>query len=211
IFISGIDLNGGGSESVTVGEDGRINLVNVGDSRLDYKRVFDSHGLVSYTAVKWWNQRKLGGVVSQLKGDWVHRSTSGIVHSIDINPSRKHVCLAVGSSGIVFAWDLTTSNPPFSQNVSNTSSKRVLPVMMCSEDGILASSEQGGNQVEVLAETCPINSFYINQILGIRLKWWDQRKLGGVVSQLKGDWAHGSTYGIAHSINIHPSRKHVCC
>ncbi|KAI3909549.1 hypothetical protein MKW98_013966 [Papaver atlanticum] len=59
--------------------------------RLDYKRVFDSHGLVSYTAVQWWDQRKLGGVVSQLKSDRDHGSASGIVLAIDIHPSRKHV------------------------------------------------------------------------------------------------------------------------
>ncbi|KAI3925665.1 hypothetical protein MKW92_017047, partial [Papaver armeniacum] len=140
IFISEIDLNGGGSECVTVGEDGRINLVNVGESRLDYKSVFDNHGLVSYTAVKWWNQRKFG-VVSQLKGDWAHGSASGIVLAIDIHPSRKHV------------WEVQYDSYVQSRNASNTSSTQVLPVMMCSEDGILASSiEQGGNQVEVLQQ-----------------------------------------------------------
>ncbi|KAI3893196.1 hypothetical protein MKX03_007028 [Papaver bracteatum] len=207
--ISGIDLNGGGSECVTVGEDGRVNLVNVGESSLGYKRVFDSHGLVSYAAVKWaspyefatgglgfslqwWDQRKPGGAISQLKGDWAHRSKSGTVHSIDIHPSRKHVCVAGGSSGTIFAWDLRWQQQPIllsgvdaqvggvnspsesevwevqydsymqSQNVSNTSSTRVLPVMMCSEDGILASIEQGGKQVEVLGETSSINSFDID-------------------------------------------------
>ncbi|MCL7037705.1 hypothetical protein MKW94_003123 [Papaver nudicaule] len=207
-LINGIDLNGG-SECVTVGEDGRVNLVNVGESRLDYKRVFDGHGLVSYAAVKWaspyefatgglgfglqwWDQRKPGGAVSQLKGDWVHGSTSGIVHSIDIHPSRKHVCVAGGSSGTIFAWDLRWQQQPIflsgvgapdegmnslseseiwevqydsymhSQNVSNSSSTRVLPVMMCSEDGFLASIEQGGKQIEVLGETCSINSFDID-------------------------------------------------
>ncbi|KAI3948016.1 hypothetical protein MKW92_047334 [Papaver armeniacum] len=195
--ISGIDLNGGGSECVTVGEDGRVNLVNVGESTLGYKRVFDSHGLVSYAAVKWaspyefatgglgfslqwWDQRKPGGAVSQLKGDWARKCKSGIVHSIDIHPSRKHVCVAGGSSGTIFAWDLWWQQQPIllsglievwevqydsymqSQNVSNTSSTRVLPVMMCSEDGILASIEQGGKQVEVLGETSSINSFDID-------------------------------------------------
>lgn len=85
--ISGIDLQETGCECVSVGEDGRVNLVTVGDSRLSYRRVFDSQGLVSYTAVKWaspaefatgglgfslqwWDQRKPGGVVSQFKGNW---------------------------------------------------------------------------------------------------------------------------------------------
>ncbi|OVA10299.1 WD40 repeat [Macleaya cordata] len=207
--ISGIDLVSSGSECVTVGEDGRVNLVNVGDSRLNYKRVFDSQGLVSYTAAKWasptefatgglgfslqwWDQRKPGGAVSQFKGNWAHGSTSGIVHSIDIHPSRKHVCVAGGSSGTIFAWDLRWQQQPIflsgigtqegavhspsesevwevqydcymqSPNISNTSSARVLPVMMCSEDGVLASVEQGEELTEVLAEPCAINSFDID-------------------------------------------------
>lgn len=83
--ISCVDLKDGGGECLSVGEDGRINLMNVGDAL--YKRVFDSNGLVSYTAVKWaspvefatgglgfsvqwWDQRKPGVAACQLKGDW---------------------------------------------------------------------------------------------------------------------------------------------
>ena len=84
-----VDVNvmDGGVECVTVGEDGRVNLVTVGSSNLNYPRLFDSGGLVSYTAVKWasptefatggygfglqwWDQRKPGGPVSQFKGNW---------------------------------------------------------------------------------------------------------------------------------------------
>lgn len=85
--ISCLDLMDGGVQCVTVGEDGRINLVSIGDSRLNYQRVFDSSGLVSYTATKWgsptefatggygfslqwWDQRKPGGAVSHFKGSW---------------------------------------------------------------------------------------------------------------------------------------------
>lgn len=85
--ISCIDLQDGGVECVSVGEDGRVNLVSVSESRLSYRRVFDSNGLVSYTAAKWasptefatgglgfslqwWDQRKPGGAVSQFKGNW---------------------------------------------------------------------------------------------------------------------------------------------
>ncbi|KAL7193549.1 hypothetical protein ACSBR2_025204 [Camellia fascicularis] len=46
--------------------------------------------------------------------------------------------------------------------------------------------------------------------LGFSLQWWDQRKPGGPASQFKGNWAHGTTSGIVHSIDIHPSRKHTC-
>ena len=80
-------LQVGGCECVTVGEDGRLNLVTVGEARLDHRRIHDSRGLVSYTAARWaspaefatgglgfglqwWDQRKPGGLVSQLKGDW---------------------------------------------------------------------------------------------------------------------------------------------
>lgn len=110
--VSAVDLREGGIECVSVGEDGRVNLVSfVGDSsKLNYRRIFDSNGLVGYTAVKWaspsefatggygfgiqwWDQRTPGGPVLQFKGNWCQGKTSGIVHSIDIHPSRKHTCL----------------------------------------------------------------------------------------------------------------------
>ncbi|PIA31849.1 hypothetical protein AQUCO_04800030v1 [Aquilegia coerulea] len=207
--ISGIDLLSNGSECVTLGEDGRVNLVNLGDSRLNYRRVFDSQGLVSYTAAKWasptefvtgglgfslqwWDKRKPGGVVSQFKGGWASGNTSGIVHSVDIHQSRKHVCVAGGSLGTVFAWDLRWPQQPIflsgtgsnelaahspsasevwevqydcykqSSSISNTSSARVLPVLMCSEDGVLAVVEQGEEPIDVLVEPCAINSLDIN-------------------------------------------------
>ncbi|XP_059635956.1 nuclear pore complex protein NUP43 [Cornus florida] len=204
--ISCIDLQQSGSECVTVGEDGRVNLVSIGGSGLNYRRVSDSKGLVSYTAAKWasptefvtgglgfslqwWDQRKPGGPVSQFKGDW-SQGTTGIVHSIDIHPSRKHTCLAGGSSGTVFAWDIRWQQQPIilsgvaaggamanslaesevwevqythSANVGNISSSRILPVMICSEDGILAVVEQGEEPIELLAEPCAINSFDIDQ------------------------------------------------
>ena len=88
--ISSIDVMDGGVECVSVGEDGRVNLVNVvggSNTNLGYRRVFDSCGLVSYSEVKWaspvefvtggygfslhwWDQRKPGGPVSQFKGNW---------------------------------------------------------------------------------------------------------------------------------------------
>lgn len=208
--ISCIDLQESGVECVTVGEDGKVNLVTVGDSNLTYRRVFDSRGLVSYTAAKWgsptefatgglgfslhwWDQRKPGGAVLQFKDNWSRGATSGIVHSIDIHPSRKHTCLAGGSLGTVFAWDRrwpqqpavlskagtgeeATSHLPVesdvwevqydpyahTSNISSGPSSRVLPVMICSEDGFLAVVEQGEEPIELLAEPCAINSFDIN-------------------------------------------------
>lgn len=205
-----IDLMDGGVECVTVGDDGRINLVTVGDSNLNYRRLFDSGGLVSYTSVKWaspvefatggygfglhwWDQRKPGGPVSQFKGNWDKNLNSGIVHSIDIHPSRKHTCLAAGSLGTVLAWDLRMQQQPIIlsgtgagdgagntavQSISesevwevqydrciksNTSSTRILPAMICSEDGILGVIEQGEEPIELLAEPCAINSFDIDR------------------------------------------------
>ncbi|KAF5956413.1 hypothetical protein HYC85_003638 [Camellia sinensis] len=147
--ISCIDVQENGSQCVSVGEDGRVNLVSVGNSNLSHRPFFDSNGLVSYTAAKWaspmefatgglgfglqwWDQRKPGGPASQFKGNWAHGTTFGIVHSIDIHPSRKHACI-------------------------------VLPVMICSEDGILAVVEQGEEAIELLAEPCAINSFDIDR------------------------------------------------
>lgn len=85
--VSGVDLMDGGVECVSVGEDGKVNLVSVGGSGLTCRRVYDSSGLVSHTTVKWasptefatggygfslqwWDQRKPGGSVCQFKGDW---------------------------------------------------------------------------------------------------------------------------------------------
>lgn len=85
--VSCVDLVDGGVDCVSVGEDGRVNLVTFGEERLNTKRIFDSNGLVSYNAVKWaspsefatggygfglqwWDQRQPGGPVSHFKGDW---------------------------------------------------------------------------------------------------------------------------------------------
>ncbi|XP_011012245.1 PREDICTED: nuclear pore complex protein NUP43-like [Populus euphratica] len=204
--IGGVDLMEGGSECVSVGEDGRVNLVV---EKGGFRRVFDGNGLVSYSAVKWaspsefvtggcgfglqwWDLRQPGAAVAQFKGSWDHGTTSGIIHSIDIHPSRKHTCLAGGSSGTVFAWDLRrqqepiilssigssdTMTQPLSESEvwevqydhytkslnSNISSSRILPAMICSEDGILAVIEQGEEPTELLAEPCAINSFDIDR------------------------------------------------
>lgn len=209
--VSGIDLNENGSECVSVGEDGRVNLVGLAEKG-GFRRVFDSNGLVSYSAVKWaspvefvtggvgrfglhwWDLRKPGGPVALFKGSWKDGGiTSGIVHSIDIHPSRKHTCLAGGSSGTVFAWDIRSpkestllssvglhdeptnslvesdvwevqyDNYIYSSKISNLSSSRILPAMTCSEDGILAVIEHGRQPIEILAEPCAINSFDIDR------------------------------------------------
>ncbi|KAL2482875.1 Nuclear pore complex protein [Forsythia ovata] len=206
--VLGIDVSDNGSECVTV-ENGRVNLVNLAEKG-SVRRVFDSNGLVSYSTVKWaspvefvtgglgfglhwWDQRKPGGPVVQFKGNWTQGTTSGIVHSVDIQRSRKHTCLAGGSSGTVFAWDIRWQQQPIilsgawagggpanslsesevwevqydnyrhSSNTGNVSSSKILPAMICSEDGILAVIEQGEEPVELLAEPCAINSFDIDK------------------------------------------------
>ncbi|XP_073289604.1 nuclear pore complex protein NUP43 [Primulina huaijiensis] len=209
-FVSGIDLNENGSECVSVGEDGRVNLVGLAEKG-GFRRVFDSNGLVSYSAVKWaspvefvtggvgrfglhwWDQRKPGGPVALFKGNWTDGTTSGIVHSVDIHPSRKYTCLAGGSSGTLFAWDIRSpkestilssvglndapanslvesdiwevqyDNYTHSSKISNLSSSRILPAMTCSEDGILAVIEHGQEPIEILAEPCAINCFDIDR------------------------------------------------
>ncbi|KAL0915521.1 hypothetical protein M5K25_015947 [Dendrobium thyrsiflorum] len=204
--VSVVDLQDGGHECLSVGEDGRVNLVSVGEGRLDTQLVHDNRGLVSYTAVKWgsqaefatggfgfglqwWDQRKPGGLVSQLKGNWAQGNVTGIVHSIDIHPSRKHISVVGGSSGTVFAWDLRWQEQPIllsgvgvagqstfeseiweiqydihaqSSSISSTSSTKILPVMFCSEDGILGVIEQGKAPIELLTEACAINSLDID-------------------------------------------------
>ncbi|XP_074303245.1 nuclear pore complex protein NUP43 isoform X2 [Silene latifolia] len=211
--VSGIDvLEGGEGECccVSVGEDGRVNLVNVGGGKVEYRRVFDGDGLVGYNAVKWassmefvtsglgfslqwWDQRrKSGEPVLQFKPHWPQTTTLGMVHSIDIHPSRKHTCVAGGSSGAIFGWDLRWPQQPIilsgagdravpsisesevwevqfdchmqSSNVNSMSSSKILPVMMCSEDGILAVLEAGGAEpTELLEEHCAINCLDIDK------------------------------------------------
>ncbi|KAJ4839778.1 hypothetical protein Tsubulata_026573 [Turnera subulata] len=206
--IQGVDLldGGGGSEGcLCVGEDGRVNVV---DWQGGFRRVFDGNGLVSFSAVKWasptefvtggywfglqwWDLRRPGAAVAQFKGNWDRGRSSGVIHSIDIHPSRKHTCLAGGSAGTVFAWDLRMQQQPIilsgaqssdtmTQSLSesevwevqydyytkfskNMSSSRILPAMICSEDGILAVIEQGEEPVELLAEPCAINCFDIDR------------------------------------------------
>ncbi|VVB10905.1 unnamed protein product [Arabis nemorensis] len=203
--VEGVDWREVG-ECVSVGEDGRVNVVTIVNGEgLRYRRVFDGNGLVGYRAVKWasptefvtggygfglqlWDQRKSGEAISQLKGNWF-QGNSAIVHSIDIHPSRKHTCIAGGSSGTVFAWDLRWPKQPIvlsgvgaseginnplsesevwevqydSYTKSNVSSSRILPVMACSEDGILGVIEQGEEPIELLVEPCAINSFDIDR------------------------------------------------
>ncbi|KMZ71555.1 WD40 repeat-containing protein [Zostera marina] len=206
--VSAVDLQVGGRECVTVGEDGRVNVVNIEQGgKVGWRRIDDSMGLVSYTAVKWgsptefatgslgfgiqlWDQRKPTGLVSQFKGDWGQGTATGIVHSIDIHPSRKHICVVGGSSGTVFAWDLRWQQQPImlsgigvcessyspcesevwevqcdshvQSGFISAPSTTILPTMMCSEDGILGVLRQGEEPIEILAENCAINSFAID-------------------------------------------------
>ena len=50
--MSCVNVKDGGAECMTIGEDGRVNLVRVTGSKLSCCWVFDSDGLVSYTAAK---------------------------------------------------------------------------------------------------------------------------------------------------------------
>ncbi|XP_068653019.1 nuclear pore complex protein NUP43-like [Aristolochia californica] len=206
--ISGIDVLRGGAKCVTVGQDGKVNLVQMGESNITYSKVGDTKGLSEFTAVRWgsemefatgglgfgvqwWDQRDPRGIVLQFKRpDWFRGPKSGIVHSIDIHPSRKHTCAVGASSGTVFAWDIRqpqqpillagvglderTPSPSESEvwtvkydtymQLPNAGSARILPVMMSSEDGILAVLEQGVGSLELLAEACAINSFDIDPL-----------------------------------------------
>ncbi|OAY69897.1 Nuclear pore complex protein NUP43 [Ananas comosus] len=96
-----------------------------------------------------------------------------------------------GSSGTLFAWDLRWQQWPIllsgvclngtdqpvsesevckvqydsytqSSGITSALSTKILPVMVCSEDGILVVLEQGEDPVELLAEPCAINAFDID-------------------------------------------------
>ncbi|KAK8450835.1 hypothetical protein SEVIR_6G109500v4 [Setaria viridis] len=122
---------------------------------------------------------------------WGRGIVTGMVHSIDIHSSRKHICVVGGSSGTIFAWDLRWPQQPIplsgvglngtaepvcesevwevhfdtytqSSDIISSASSKILPVMMCSEDGILAVVKQDERPLELLAEACAINSFDID-------------------------------------------------
>ncbi|XP_028104485.1 nuclear pore complex protein NUP43-like isoform X2 [Camellia sinensis] len=177
--ISCFDVQENGSECVSVGEDGRVNLVSVGNSNLSHRRFFDSN--VSYTAAKWaspmefatgglgfslqwWDQRKPGGPASQFKG-----GSSGTVFAWDLRWQQQPIVLSGVAAGEFQSHSLSESEiwevqyDSYSSNIGNMSKSRVLPVMICSEDGILAVVEQGEEPIKLLAQPCAINSFDIDQ------------------------------------------------
>eukprot|EP00250_Pteridium_aquilinum_P010533 c19456_g1_i1 orf=471-1592(+) len=206
--VSGMDLQADTHDCVSVGDDGKINLTKLGESQLRHTCLVDNHGLTSFTAVhwaspaefvtaglgfslQWWDHRRPGGSV-QMSNKWTPGKGGGIIHSVDVHPSRKHVCVVGGSNGIVLAWDLRWQKEPlqlcgssdlkgqflgdsmvesdiwevkfdpFSPPGSNAMSSKIPPIMMCSEDGILGVVEAGEAPWEILAEPCAINTFDIN-------------------------------------------------
>ncbi|CAL5328320.1 unnamed protein product [Camellia sinensis] len=181
--ISCFDVQENGSECVSVGEDGRVNLVSVGNSNLSHRRFFDSN--VSYTAAKWaspmefatgglgfslqwWDQRKPGGPASQFKGNWAGGS-SGTIFAWDLRWQQQPIVLSGVAAGEFQSHSLSESEiwevqyGSYSSSIGNMSTSRVLPVMICSEDGILAVVEQGEEPIELLAQPCAINSFNIDR------------------------------------------------
>ncbi|CAI8612135.1 unnamed protein product [Vicia faba] len=200
-----IDLIDGGIECVTVGDDGKVNLVTVGDSNLNYRRLFDSDGLVSYTAVKWaspvefatggygfglqwWDQRKPGDPVSQFKGNWDTKLTSGIVHSINIHPSRKHTCLAGGSLGTVLAWDLRWQQQPIIlSGAGNGAGNTAVQSISESEVNLVSVGDSNLNYRRLFDSDGLVSYTAVKWAspvefstggYGFGLQWWDQRKPG---------------------------------
>ncbi|CAM6102806.1 unnamed protein product [Calypogeia fissa] len=207
--VSGVDLEASTQDCVTVGQDGKINLVKVGGpSQLFSKCLYDNGGLMSFSAVcwassvefvtgslgstlQWWDQRRPGGPVSQSPAKWA--SGTGGVNCIDIHPSRKHLCVVGGSGGAVYAWDLRWQQEPVAlagpaapkgryptgglivesevwevkfdpllQSAAHSvESGKIPPVMICSEDGVLALLD-GGEMIELTAEPTAINTFDID-------------------------------------------------
>ncbi|KAJ7541630.1 hypothetical protein O6H91_10G067700 [Diphasiastrum complanatum] len=210
----GLDLQSSSQSCVSVGEDGKINIISFGESGLQPMCFYDNRGLLSFSAVRWaspvefvtggigyslqwWDTRRPGGAVSKALTKWNGRHGPGLIHSIDIHPSRKHICVIGGSAGSVLAWDLRWQQEPIQLVGDNARGKgnllgappiesdvwevkydhfspfsghsadtgKASPVMVCSEDGVLAVLEDGV-AVELLAEPCAINSFDIDPELG---------------------------------------------
>ncbi|KAI5063214.1 hypothetical protein GOP47_0021761 [Adiantum capillus-veneris] len=206
--ITGMDLQSDTHDCISVGEDGKINLSKLAESHLRHVSLVDNHGLTSFMAVhwaspaefvtaglgfslQWWDHRRSGGPV-QMSNKWTPGRGSGFIHTVDVHPSRKHVCVVGGSDGTVLAWDLRWQKEPiqlcgssdlrgqplggtmaesdvwdvkfdsFSFSRSSVLSSKIPPIMMCSEDGILGVVEAGEAPWEILAEPCAINTFDIN-------------------------------------------------
>ncbi|KAK8962089.1 hypothetical protein KSP40_PGU015273 [Platanthera guangdongensis] len=204
--VSAVDLQSGGHECVSVGEDGRVNLVSVGEGGLIagiQRELRENNGISAYDEIcealaveeasggggvggPWAGRRRPGGAGEQLKACMY---CSGRVDSH--KPNLYDTFVVGGSSGTVFAWDLRWQQQPIllsgvslsgtgrstceseiweiqydihaqTSSISSTSSTKILPVMACSEDGILAVIEQGKPHTELLAEDCAINSFNID-------------------------------------------------
>ena len=81
-----MDLQIDTHDCVSVGEDGRINVIKLAESQLRFNTVVDNHGLTSFTAAKWaspsefvtaglgfslqwWDHRRSGGV-AQVTNKW---------------------------------------------------------------------------------------------------------------------------------------------
>ena len=84
--VSAMDLQIDTHDCVSVGEDGRINVIKLAESQLRVNTVVDNHGLTSFTAAKWaspsefvtaglgfslqwWDHRRSGGV-AQITNKW---------------------------------------------------------------------------------------------------------------------------------------------
>ncbi|KAL4181947.1 hypothetical protein AMTRI_Chr12g239980 [Amborella trichopoda] len=177
-----IDLQSSTCECVSAGEDGRINLSKIEGSRVVYGTVFDGKGLVSYTSARWaspwefatgglgfgvqfWDQRKPGGPVSQSPAKWyaIVGGSGGTVFAWDLRWQKQPVMLCGGGTADPMAegevWKVQYDHYSQSANPST----QIPPVMMCSDDGILAIVEPGEEEpIELLAEPCAINGFDID-------------------------------------------------
>ncbi|KAG0605921.1 hypothetical protein M758_9G098300 [Ceratodon purpureus] len=206
---SALDIQKDTLQCVTVGSDGKINLVHAGQSGLQGDCLHDNHGVLSYSAVcwasptefvsagqgtgiQWWDSRRPGGAVAQSPAKWAGADGVGMIHAVDVHPSRKHLCVVGGSGGTVLAWDLRRQNELFTlagkggkggsstiaegevwnvkldpalQGGGQGESGKIPPVLMCSEDGILAIIESGV-ATELAVEVCAINSFDVDLELG---------------------------------------------
>ncbi|XP_024377360.1 nuclear pore complex protein NUP43 isoform X2 [Physcomitrium patens] len=167
---SALDIQKDTLQCVTVGSDGRINLVQGMGQEFNGGTIA---GLVEL-------------LLSPLQSDGV-----GSIHTVDVHQSRKHLSVVGGSGGTVLAWDLRRQNELHSLagrgcksgsstgaegeiwnvkldpalQVGQGESGKIPPVLMCSEDGILALIESGMT-TELAVESCAINSFDVDLELG---------------------------------------------
>ncbi|OAY64678.1 Nuclear pore complex protein NUP43 [Ananas comosus] len=114
-------------------------------------------------SIKWDRLQRDGYIVFMVGGSF------GTVFAWDLRWQQQLILLSgVGLNGTdqrvseSEVWEVQYDSYTQSSGITSAPSTKILPIMVCLEDGILAVLEQGEDPVELLAEPCAINAFDID-------------------------------------------------